>query len=65
MLRPKSKQELIQALSKADVLELDIEIIDRKESASAKKTKGNAFVKRLQSSISDERDLILACIKLR
>ena len=65
MLKPKSKQELVQALSKADVLNLVIEVIERKETAAAKKIRGNNFIKNLQDAVNDQRDIILVCIKLR
>ena len=65
MSKSRTKQELLQIISKADILDFDLHVINRKDSASAKKTIENTFVSQARSAIGSQRDIILVAIKVR
>ena len=65
MSKPKTKQELIQAISKVDVLDLVVETIERKQPSSEKRSQETAFAKASQQFVNDQRDVILIALKIR
>ncbi len=64
-MKKKSKQELIQQITKIDALQIVAADIARAESASSKRTKQNEFTAAAAAFIADERDVLLVAIKVR
>ena len=65
MAKKKTKREAIDQLSKADILEVLLQEIERKDSYSSKKAQAAAFLREVDKYIKDERNLVLVVAKIR
>ena len=65
MAKIKSKQELQQLISKADLLTAYTEEISRQSQDAAKRSQEQAFAKEAHAFVADQRDVILIAIKIK
>lgn len=61
----KSKQDVQQLLSKADILACLVEEISRKSQDSAKRNQEQAFAREARKLVDEQRDVILIAVKLK
>ena len=58
-------KEIINLLSKIDVLEIICQQIDKSQSDPAKKSSANNFKKEAEKFIKEQRDVILLALKIK
>lgn len=61
----KNKSSLEQLIKKADAFDYQNILVDRKLSASSKKSKLSDFFKTVEKTVANERDILLIAIQLR
>lgn len=64
MSKPR-KQDLINAINKADLLDAELEQIKKTTNPAIKKATLNKFIQAATAYIDDERDVLLIAVKIR
>ena len=60
-----SKAELLRQISKADVLEVITELVQRTQPDPQRQAKISAFTKKAKEQVADDRDVLLISIKIK
>ena len=60
-----SKLDAVKIINSVDALDIQLEVIDRNETQSSKMTKINRFMAEVNKQVKDERNVILATVKVK